>query len=195
MLEVITIVIQHWGEIALAITAIGGAVATIWGFYNKFLKKKIIHPIWERFEKIDKISATLGPNGGTSLYDKVNSIDKKISVADARGASLNSVFGLVEWQSDINGQTLKINDVACRMTRRPESDFLGNNWMNVLHAEDEEAVLDEWRDSLKNQKDFRMKFRWTTSESETVFVEAVAKPVYDSGGKLHGYLGTAKINR
>ena len=192
MLITFMTILNHWQAILGAIVGIGGSILAIYKAYKK-IKVKAVKPILDRLEKIDKISETLGPNGGSSLYDKMHAIDRKLGTSVVRSEVFNSVLGFIEWESSPDGQIIKVNDVACRVTVRPEHDFLGNNWMNVIHDDDQEAVFDEWRDSLLNRKDFKMKYRWTTSHGTPVVVDVVAKPVYDSVGKLTGYLGSGRI--
>lgn len=190
MLKLIHDLIQNWGDIAVGAGAILGA---LWTLYFKFLKPKIIKPVADKFDKIDKISYALGPNGGTSLYDKIHSIDKKTSLGNVRSEALNATLGIAEWQSDEDGHCIRMNAVGCMVTNRPESDFLGSNWMNVVHEEDRERVIHEWDNSVKHKKDFLLVYRWTSSDGDSLYIDVIGKPIYDSSGKIIGYLGTAKF--
>lgn len=188
MLELII----QYGVLAGSVTAIIGAIFALRRLYE-VIRQRILVPIWDRFDKIDKVSSTLGPNGGTSLYDKVVGIDKKISITDARTQSLHSALGLAEWFSDIHGQTVAVNDMASRITGRPESDFLDNNWINVLHPDDRDAVVEEWLETVKDRRTFSMKYRWLDSHDKSLWIRATAKPVFDSQKKFIGYIGTVVL--
>lgn len=177
-------------------------IGTILYAIYKITQKKVITPIKVRinqFEqiinKVDKISSTLGPNGGSSIYDKICSMDHKLSINDSRSETLNSVIDIGEWQSDENGLTTSINDVICRMVGRPETDFLGQNWINIIHPDDRHLVTVEWFDCVKNNRTFKMEYRWLDNEGHSVPILAVGKPIFDSSNKLKGWIGSVYKKR
>jgi PAS domain S-box-containing protein len=187
MITLIQELIVNYGEIAAGLTAI---ISFAIFAYKKFVYPKMILPITSRLDKIDKVCDTLGPNGGKSFYDKISSIDKKLGITNTRGAALNSALGLGEWLSDAKGNTLKVNDIICRITGRPESDFLGQEWQNVVHPEDREIVIEEWENSVRYFRDFKMRYRFVSSDRESLTVDATARLIHDSTGNIVGYLGT-----
>jgi PAS domain-containing protein len=188
MLETLIII----GKVAGIITALIGAIFAIYKLYHTIIKKSISR-ISAYLVKIDKIYDAIGPNGGTSLYDKVVAIDRKVSISDARTQSLHSALGLAEWFADINGQTTAINDIACRLTSRPETDFLGNNWINIIHPDDRDQVVEEWFEAVKDRRSFIMKYRWLDNNNKSLTINAVARPFYDAQKKLMGYIGTVTV--
>lgn len=181
------------GKVFGIITTIIGGVFAIYKLYYKLIRPKLLQPILDRFDKIDKVYLAVGPNGGTSLYDKVVSLDKKISIADARTQSLNSALGLAEWHSDHEGHTLAVNDIACRLTGRPETDFLGSNWINIIHEEDRAEVVAQWFAAIKDKRTFIMEYRWLDNENKSILVQSIARPIFNSQNKFLGYIGTATV--
>jgi PAS domain S-box-containing protein len=187
MIVFIKQLVTDYGEIAAGLTAI---ISFLIFLYKKLIKPRIIQPITSRLDKIDKVCETLGPNGGKSFYDKISSIDRKIGITNSRGSALNSALGLGEWLSDPEGNTIKVNDIICRVTGRPETDFMGQDWQNVVHPEDREIVIDDWENSVKYHRDFKMRYRWTNSNGAEIIIDATARLIHDSNNKIVGYLGT-----
>ena len=183
------------------IPVIGGIIFTLWKY---FINPKIWIPIKTQWNDIQlnnkrtaKIYETLGPNGGSSFYDKVVAIDKKISYNLVRLAVTNEINGIGEWFSDLDGRCTYINTTALLLTNRIEDDFLGMNWMNVIHPDDRNRVHDEWISSIREKRNFVLSYRWTNRNGDAIPIFAVSKPVYDSSNTLIGYIAVVsnqKIN-
>lgn len=160
-----------------------------------YLKKKWVAPLknrWDNLNKIGDIYYTLGPNGGKSLYDKIVNIDNRLARAEVRSKSLITALDIAEWQSDINGNCLYVNPAACQLLSRSPEDFLGRNWVNVIHPDDREEVIQEWDQAVKERRTFMGKYRWLHSDGESIRIKAVGHPVFDSGNNLIGWLAVVQ---
>ena len=174
-----------------AITGTAAILTSLGVLYGSFIqiRKRIIRPVRSWLDKLDKVCETLGPNGGSSLYDKLTAIDRRTVITEARGAALTDAMGVAEWQSGINGECLSISRAACRRTQRAESEFLGYNWRNVVHPDDSERVAEEWHNAVKEGRIFTMRYRWTTDSGTAIPIRATATPMR-SGGVLIGWIAS-----
>jgi hypothetical protein len=78
------------GQIGAAIIAIAGALAII---HRTFFKKIC--------EKLEKINLELHPNGGSSLRDAVNRIEKnQVEIREDAKDIRNKIDGHIEWHLD-----------------------------------------------------------------------------------------------
>lgn len=174
------------------IISVGGAI-TVLSAAVVFFKRKFVKSISERLKKIDTICDTLGPNGGKSLYDRLVAMDKRLAIADARGKALTSSINIIEWQTDKNGNCTFMNWAASRLTNRPESDFLGRNWVNVVPLDERSSVVNEWESAVTEIRDFDMEHRWMNADGTEITVHSMAKPLVDSVGEVNGWLGTTRL--
>lgn len=164
------------------------AVGVFWASFVQ-LRKRIIRPFRTWLSKIDRVCETLGPNGGSSLYDKLHAIDRRTIITEARGAALTDSLGIAEWQSGTDGSCTSISRSACRRTSRAESEFLGFNWQNVVHPDDIERVAAEWHEAVAHGRTFSLRYRWTTSKNVAIPIRATATPLH-SGGVLMGWIAS-----
>jgi len=118
----------------ITIGAILGAIPT----YIKVIKPRYINfknyftSINDNLSKISKISEMLGPNGGKSLYDAVKSIDLRLLVSENY---LTMVFGHLKIgiiRFNDSGECIYVSPEFSRMVGRPESDFIKNNWVQLI---------------------------------------------------------------
>jgi len=151
---------------------------------------------------IEEIYVALKPNGGSSIADhmadvrkRTERIDRTVSTSEIGRRTLVAVMEIGEWHSDSDGQCIWINGAACRLCNRPEDDFLGRNWVNVIHPADVPRVIDEWDDAVRERRQFRSRYRWTTSEGESIPITVLANPVLDSGGVLTGWVAIVKASK
>lgn len=181
--------------------ALGGALAVLLGWFKWGRKKvqTVRATSARRVRMMEEIYVTLKPNGGTSLVDHVAEIkqttrliDRTLSTTEIGRRTLVSVMEIGEWHSDAHGQCTFINAAACRLTNRPESDFLGRNWYNVVHKDDVERVAHEWYLAVEERRTFRMRYRWVRSDGSPVPISVVANPVVDSGGDLIGWVAIVR---
>ncbi len=177
--------------------ALTAAIAASFGWY-KWGKKRVNKHV-RRTQMIEDIYLTLKPNGGSSLVDRVADIhvttkrmDKTLALSETGRRTMISVMEIGEWHSDSSGKCVYINAAACRICNRPEADFLGRNWYNVIHADDAEWVASEWDRAVRELRTFRLSYRWTKSDGTAVPVRVVASTVLDSGGGLIGWVAIVR---
>lgn len=116
----------------------GGSILAAIPTYIKFIKPKItaitefFSTINNNLEKLTKISETLGPNGGKSLYDAVKSIDLRLLVSENYLTMLFShlKIGILRFNSE--GKCIYVSPELSRIVGRPESDFIDNNYIQVI---------------------------------------------------------------
>ena len=181
------ITISSVNEWAVLIVTIGGAVAVIVAAW-KFARARAIAPVVKLFVQIDELSKVVKPNGGTSLYDRVQSIGTLVAQNEARSRTLVESLGIGEWHSDVSGNCTFINAAACFAINRLPEDFLGRNWLNVVAEFDRERVVKEWDDAIKTHRRFICRYHWIRHDGEHVPIRVVSSPVRDGGGSLIGWV-------
>lgn len=182
-------------EILALISGIAGAVGAIYGLWKLFHKKIVIpfHKFMTRIASLDKIYYALTPNGGSSMYDRLVSMDKKISFADFRTRALLTYLDIGEMRFDVAGNCISVSGTICRSLNRIESEFLGSNWLNTITEPDRDDVIARWSESIKLHHDFIMNFTVLSSDNEILPVSIICTPLNDSIQKQIGWAATLMI--
>lgn len=148
-------------------------------------------------EAVNDIRAQLKPNGGQSLFDRVNESAKSLSllseeIARIKGNQWNFAETAVDkpvWESDGNGLFIKVNHQFLNLVERDSSDVLGTGWHNIIDPVDRERIIEERADSVKYGRTFEGSFIVRSKSGKRFAVKAVSKPVFNIAGKVIAYFG------
>jgi PAS domain S-box-containing protein len=184
-----------WGEIltnysALA-TAIGTGLAAL-----IFIYKKVVQPMWQAFKnytdmsnKIDKIFTEITPNGGTSIKDKVDKIDKDLVLVRERQRALMADDKDAMFETDLNGNCNWVNRTYTRLVQRNPSELMGHGWVNAIAQEDRDAIVQGWYKSVKEDREFTGDFKFLTPEGTLIPCQIRSYRMADSHGRAIAYQG------
>lgn len=186
---------RSWIDLLLALVSLIVVMATATAAWFK-----VVRPLRFGLLNLYTISAALTPNGGSSLYDRMSSIDRRSAVGEARLAGLVELSGFAEVETDGDGKVVRVSEAACDIVDRSAEDFLGLEWKNVLHADDRARVLAEWLDAVRDRRTYRARMRWTRRDGEAVPIDVIARPVIAVGldkdkkpaDVLVGYIATVR---
>lgn len=151
----------------------GGAVA---GGGWRFIARPIVHRVrsfresWAVIagavetvpvltKSIEAIEAELRPNGGSSLRDQTNRIEKRIVAVEnnaivmraAQRAIACSPSNTAMMETTPLGECHWVNQNWLDLTRQEPEEAIGWGWLNAIHQEERESVREEW-DSASGQK-------------------------------------------
>lgn len=187
--------LENISEPSILITTVAAAVAAILPLVTLF-KKNVLIPVkkfLDRIEQLDKISYALTPNGGSSLYDRIVSMDQRISWSDFRTKAVLTHLNIGECKFDMTGQCIYISGTICRILNRTESEFLGNNWLNLINDSERDHIIDNWEQSISTNRNFLMDFNMTHANGELIKISSIIMPISDSIKKPIGWSGTLMI--
>jgi PAS domain S-box-containing protein len=97
--------------------------------------------------------------------------------------------------ADSIGQWVYCNSPWMKMTGLSSAESMGHGWTRALHPEDNDKVLEQWRQALRERKDFSQEFRLLTATGQVRWVSYRTAPVqYEPGetGETGGYAGSIK---
>lgn len=128
-------------------------------------------------EKQDKMSSEFEINGGDkTVKDIINKIEA-IQWAELY-EDTTTIIGL----TDLEGSVTQINRMFSRITGRDGGDFLGSNWINVIHPKDRERIIKEWSNAVKYKRDYDGEFLMLDSNDKEIKVESRAKRLPNASG-------------
>jgi PAS domain S-box-containing protein len=117
-------------------------------------------------EDVAKVRALLGPNGGTSLYDKVTMAGKSALLSQAR---LSTMFDIVVdrpmFETDAAGQFTSVNAAFEKSFDTSCDDMYGRGWINLLIPEDREPFVRAWHHAIADRRAFRSVARCVTQRT------------------------------
>lgn len=178
------------GIIAALLTALG------------FIWKYLIKPLWKTntrlmaaLDTIDKIKEEFRPNGGSTLRDAINRIETRLLLEEHARRATSMILDVGIFETDGSGSCKWINRKFSELSGLSQSEAEGFGWINSIHFDDRERVVDEWMDAIKQQRAFNSYFKFVSNnpfspndESITTKILVYAVPAV-FGGKLFGYIG------
>ena len=182
-------------EISFDVVALSVAFAGALYWLYKFVLRpfagsirRYVHTIM----KIDDIYDQLHTNGGSSLRDAVNRIENGLLAVEQKQNAylLDAIHGVYE--ADAKGNWIGVNRTFCRMLGRTESECLGSAWMNSVHEDDRDYVVEGWQNSIRHGIEFNMNFNMIHSNDSTIPVTVIATPMKNRNGIVIGYLGAVE---
>lgn len=185
-------------------TALGGLFAIFKYGKKIFLKIKApITRIAQTHEKIDKIFQEIGSNGGSSLKDKINSIDIEVK-ANSKELKINSEMTEIIYnqqtyilnksdkalfRSNERGELVWVNKKYLELFGRTPEELRGFGWINIIHFDDRDKVEKDWGYSVKNQIAYESEYRAVAKNGIIYKVFCKAERMDNK----KGYLGELEI--
>lgn len=174
--------------------AAAGAVVTLWT-----LGRKTLAAVHSFYHKVDAAFGQLQPNGGKTLVDRVQSIERTVqAIAAESGLQSHRFRALAEnlnyahFEADAEGAWTYASRALAELTNVHVDDLLSWGWVSAVHPEDRERVVREWHNSRKSAGSrFTARFRfWTPTGQRDVAVVAEAYPVRSHSGDAAHWFGT-----
>lgn len=149
-------------------------------------------------EQVNALMREVKPNGGSSLRDAIDRTSTKVdqlSVAVDELAATHQVrwrmaYGEPSWHSDESGRCTAANNLLCDLLEYSEPEFVGNNWKNLIHPDDQPHVFSEWNRIVAEGATFGLNSRYVTRSGEVIPVRMKAVPII-ARGSVVGWIGTA----
>lgn len=185
------------GEAAGAVTAIATVVAAAYRFVLKPIRDGRARRI-ERAARIDRmvdsieaIRKQVYPNGGTSIFDKLDKLWVKVRLMDQRNELAWAALAMGTFRSDGEGDWTSVNQAVERQTGRTDQELLGRGWFSAIAEDQRESIVREWMRAVDDERDVDMVFSWTHSDPghKPVPVRMRAKPSRDDLGVAQGHVG------
>jgi diguanylate cyclase (GGDEF)-like protein/PAS domain S-box-containing protein len=94
------------------------------------------------------------------------------------------------YETDAEGYFVYVNATWSNLTGIDRDAAIGRSWASVVHPEDLERVIGEWRRSRAEQREFSLEYRYVSPEGDARWVWCRAVELRDDSGEITGYLGT-----
>lgn len=145
------------------------AVITAVGVLSAFIYKNIILPVKNLFiqaksawSAIQFIMADMKPNGGSSLRDAIDRIDRATSMSKERTHALVAALDLPVWESDDRGNCVWASPKLCDLWGLTQDEMKGYGWITGVAEKDREVVRTEWDRAVREKRRFSMVYNTVT---------------------------------
>lgn len=166
---------------AETIAAIGAAIAVIAAGYV-WVRRTWWKPGKALLSEVRSAVAMLSPNGGKSLYDLVDRIDRRTAMSDQRTRALAAALDRGELTLCADGEVEAVSAALSRWLGRPDADFLGRAWISLLSPESRPAVMVDWLHAQKDRRPYEGVWRMADSYGGYVRLRVQANPVFEVEG-------------
>ena len=94
------------------------------------------------------------------------------------------------FRTDPEGRTVYVNPMWCRISGMSSSAALGDGWLEGVHPDDRERVIQGWQEASKKRQGSDTDYRFLRPDGRIAWVMGQATPEKDEKGQITGYIGT-----
>lgn len=94
------------------------------------------------------------------------------------------------WISDVEGLFSFVNKIWCEFTGREMGNELGLGWLQNVHPDHINDLLDSYKNSLLSKSKFSSEFLLKNNENEYKWILMVGTPRYNQQNNFSGLIGT-----
>jgi PAS domain-containing protein len=163
---------QKWQAAIATGVAIGGAVIS-----------------WKPVQDIRVSLAQLRPNGGTSLHDKVTSIDNRLCKLESINLADFQDDHEMRFYSDKDGLCEIANTAYLTTMKRQLYEVTGHSWPQCIYEDDREMVIRKWDAAVKDKRSFHLEYRMVDRDQNIIHVMCDASMMVDLAGVVQGWKG------
>lgn len=145
--------------------------------------------------KVEKIFSEITPNHGSSIKDKVNSLESQVTKITQL---TEKMFYRQKWildksdsavfESDSEGKCVWVNAKYLKLVKRDFGFVLGNGWRNVICPEDRDRVIQNWERCVKDGIDSEDTYYIVDSKGVKIKVFCAACRT-----EQYGYIGALEV--
>lgn len=134
-----------------------------------------------------------GENRVAVLFNDITTrkqTEKTLSEAEQRYRALVEASATTVWHADPEGALTFVGDEWTRISGQSKEEVLKWGWIEAVHSEDRERVIEVWQNSLKNKIFYSTDFRILTVDKEYRWFTVSAVPVFDADGGVREWIGS-----
>lgn len=192
--------LEHYAQILGSIAGILVAFGTIY----KYVAKPAVSNIKSFLETINKLDESLPilmeishqfkPNGGNSLRDVIDRVERDLSLSKARTKILLGMSNHGVYEADHEGKCVWVNRKWTEIAGLLPEEALGNGWVTAIHPEDRDKVFTEWTNSIKAERDFDLVYRFKNRHTGKItLVHGHSTAFRNDKSKHLTYIGSISI--
>lgn len=140
---------------------------------------------------VKRIEAEVTPNGGSSLKDTIDRIDRKTEHLQARARHHDNHSTKPIFELDNFGNLIFANAAMYEALEADIDDLKKRNWIARVGARERQAVVADLRLAIENKMPFDTVVRFNSPRG-LIAMHLKADPYVRSGSELVGFFGSAE---
>lgn len=176
-------IISHLDTFGIILTAITAVISIIVGIYNYVIKPSIrlYKSHFILVNTVEDIKKELTTNGGSSIKDTVNRIDRRQVIIDKRSKAIFYNVEDVILEVDEGGNVLWANHNFHELMGN--KNIRGLDWVTYIDEPEREPFIRELNSCSKNNRE--LKFSTHTTNNQKITISGFP---YRDGSKNYGFL-------
>ena len=150
---------------------------------------KTAQDVQQKLDTITELSQELVPNGGSSLRDSMNRVEQSVVSLTSK---LRMIVQLNEWdafETDAQGNWTCCTGTFDHATGLEKEQILGYGWMNAVHPDDRNRVLEEYKLAMRQERDWICKLGIKNIQTGITGEYQIKAQCLRLNGQMFGYLG------
>lgn len=125
----------------------------------------------------------------TDIHDRV-AAEIALRESEQKYQNMTQVSPVGIFRCDAQGKCLYVNDRWHEMTGLTKAAAMGFGWLEAIHPDDRERIMQEWAESIRENRPFRAEYQFMCAEGRITWVigQAVAEQIVN--GEVITYVGT-----
>jgi PAS domain S-box-containing protein len=116
--------------------------------------------------------------------------EEKLRQSEERFEKMAEVSPVGIFSTDSEGNHTYANERYLQLSDLTPEEAHGRNWLNSVHPEDRDRILEEWARSDAEGRSFKLEYRFKNRNKKITWVLAQATAVHDKQDKIIGYIGS-----
>jgi PAS domain S-box-containing protein len=115
--------------------------------------------------------------------------ERELARSNERFRSLVLAMSQIVWTMDADGFVQEDSPSWRRLTGQTYEQWKGLGWLDVIHPEDREGVLNGWKDAIAGSEQYQVEYRLRRADGSYHWTLVRAVPVLDFDGKVREWVG------
>lgn len=144
----------------------------------------------QKLEVLERLEQSVRPNGGSSLRDAVDRIEKEVILANVRARAVLELAPYGVFEADESGDYTYVNRVWQHMTGVRPDEALGSGWQRAILPEDRVQVAESWQSAVEDERSWVHWYRLKHQDTGAVLpVRVSTVAVRGSDQRVLGHIG------
>ena len=118
-------------------------------------------------------------------------LNEQIRASEKRFRLLADSMPQHVWTSDTEGNFNYLNQAGLNYAGLTRNDMKNDGWLQIVHPEDRDISIQEWKKSVQSGNDFSLEHRFRKFTGEYHWQLSRAVPLRDEHGKIQMWVGTS----
>jgi PAS domain S-box-containing protein len=127
-----------------------------------------------------------------TAFTTLDRIDESNVRTEARQLAMFASSAIAAFETDKNGEFALVNRAFELLTGYGEKALLGNGWVNVVHPQDADDFMRNFKHAIADERIFRRSIRFLTERDEIIKVCVDMQPMSHNGHGIVGWSGTVE---